>query len=344
MTRGNKILLVVLVVQVGLAALMLTRDRGGGLAPLAEVASKLDATKVSKLQIFDRREPGATAEDKPAVELTASGADWTLSSHFGFPADGGKVAKLLTDLSVMKARGPMTKGVARHAQLGVADADYERKVVITDDSGERVFYVGKGAGGRQTAVRRGGESQVFGVAGISAYAIDAEPGGWVAKTYTTVDTEAVAAIDVTAGGKTTSLDRTGGAWALLEGGAPVTEPVDATKADGLLEQLASITLVEPADPARDVSAPTATITLRMKAPPAPAPAAPTDAGVPAISEPPPPAPPPRTFDVLADGERYWVRERGNLRAVLVDKSALEAVIAMSRATLVTAPPPAAPPG
>lgn len=341
MTRGNKILLVVLMLQIGLALIMLTRDRGGGLAKLADVAPALDVTKVSKVQIFDARKPGATEAEAPAIELTATGADWTLASHFGYPADGLKVTKLITDLSVMKARGAMTKGVARHIQLGVADAEYERKVVLTTDTGERVFYIGKGAGGRQTAVRRGGEPAVFGVAGISAYAINAQPQGWVDTTYTTVKTDDVAAIDVTQAGATTSLDRTSGTWTLIEKGAPVADAIDAAKADGLLSGLASITLAAPADPARDASAPTATITLRMKAPPPPAPAPTGDAGVPAVSEPPPPAPPPRIFDVLADGERYWLRERGNPRAILVDKTTLDDVLGMSRATLTAAaaPPP-----
>lgn len=324
MTRGNKILLVALVVQVALAVVMLTRDRGGGMAALVEVAPKLVPTEVTKVVVSD-----GTSE----VAMAASGADWTLTSHYGYPADKAKVVKLLTDLSVMKARGALSTGVARHAQLGVGDDKFERKVTVTTASGDRVFFIGKNAGGRQTAVRRGGESAVYGVAGISSYAIDPSPRAWIDPTYATVATDDVAAIDVQQGAALVSLDRTSGAWTLVEnGGAPAT--VDAAKADNLLSNLGTITLAAPGDPAL-AGTPTAVITLRMKAPPGPA----TDAGV-AASLPPPP---PRIFDVLPAGDQYWLHERGNPRAAVVDKSTLDGLLGLSKATLA-APAPVPPPG
>jgi len=344
-TRLNKILLAALAVQLVLAIVMLGRDHGAPVARLAAVAPDLDAAQVTRVQIFDRRERGATGAAKPAVDLQKAGDGWTLASHFAYPADPSKVTTLLSNLAAMKARGPMATSAARHVQLGVADDVYERKVVLTTPAGERTFFVGQSAGGRRTALRKGGDARVYAVGGVSAYTIDATPRGWVTTDYVTVAKDDVAALEVKTDKGTIAVERAGGGWTLALNGAPATlaagESVDTAKVDGLLAKLTTLTLAEPADPARDASHPTATITLRLEPP---APAADADAGV-AASAP----PQERVLDVLADGDRYWVRERGNPRAVLVDKAQLAGVVDLTRDGVVTkatgnaaAPKPAAP--
>ena len=155
MTRLNKILAVVLGVQLVLAIVMLRRDHGAPVARLAAIAPDLDTDRVTRVQIFGPRErdatAGAAAAPTAAIDLRRDGDAWSLADHFGYPADTAKVVSLLGDLRGMKARGPMTTSAARHVQLGVADDVYQRKVVLTTDAGDRTFYVGQSAGGRPCA-------------------------------------------------------------------------------------------------------------------------------------------------------------------------------------------------
>jgi hypothetical protein len=339
--RANQILIGLFAVQIVLAIVTLSADNGAPPAKLEAIAPDLDATKVTRVQIFDARARDAATPEAAAVDLQKSGPGWVLANKFQYPVDAAKVTILLTDLASMKARGPMATSKARHAQLGVADDDYQRKVIVTTDAGDRTFFIGGSAGGRLTAVRKGGEDKVYAVGGISSYSVDATPRGWVDDQYFTVTKDDIVGLEVKTDHGDLALDRSLGPWMLTENGAPsplaAGEVIDGTKVDALLAKLQTLTLSEPADPARDASHPTATITLRMKGAAAPA----TDAG-PAVSEP----GPERVLDVIVDADKDWVHERNNPRAALVDPSLLQQVIELSKAAVVgsaTAPAPTAPP-
>lgn len=340
MTRLNKTLAVLLAVQVVLAALVLASDRGAPPAQLTPVLPALDGNKVTRIQIFDRRDRDAPDDSKPAVDLTRTQGTWSLASHFGYPVDAGKVGKLMDDLAAMKAREPLSSSAARYPQLRVADQIYERKLVLTTDSGEQTVWLGQPAGGRRTAVRVRGDNRVLAVAGVTPWSIDASARGWVDPTYLRVDTAQLQTLEVRNAKGVTSLDRASGSWALRDNGVAVAlaagESIDTARIDAVIGKLGTLTLLEPADPSRDVQQPLATITLRV------APAAPAagSAAPPATTS---PAGIERVLDVLADGERYWVRERGNPRAVLVEKSTLQDVVDLNRAVLITKPTPPVPP-
>ena len=336
MTRLNKILIGLLVVQIVLAIVMLTRDRGGGPAQLEALSAGIDAAKVTRVQVFAKRDKGATGEAKVGVDLVKKGDAWVVASAFGYPVDAEKVTKLLTGVSGLKSRGAIATSASRHVQLAVADDVYERKLVVTTPAGDRVYFIGGNAGTQRTAVRVGGDARVHAVPSrdLSAWSVDPEAKGWVDRTYLEIPKDEVVAISVKTAKGVVEVDKSGGRWRVAIGGVPVTlaagETIDGAGIDALAGKLSRVELAEPADPARDASSPTATITVRTQAPA-------TDADAGAVSA----APPERVIDVIADGERYWIHERGNARAVLVDKWALDSVVDMSRDTLVKKPAPPA---
>jgi hypothetical protein len=116
-------------------------------------------------------------------------------------------------------------------------------------------------------------------------------------------------------------------WSVtIDGAAPklaAGEALDADAVQRMVDHATMIPVAEPADPQRAATAPTAVITIERTA---------TGAASPA----------PVVLDVVADGERYWVHERGASRAALVDKVAIDDVVGAARATLVKKPGAPAP--
>ena len=350
LTRFHKVLIALLVVQLVLVVIVMTR--GDDAASLKEhpVLAGFDAAKVTRIQIFAAGVAGAPA--KP-IDLVKRDAAWVLASAYDYPVDATKVTDLLSPLAKMSAAAPIATQAGRHKQLHVGDAEFERKLVITRDGKDLTLYVGNQAGVRHTAVRVGGTDNVFSVTGISAAAIGSEARAWVDPVYAKTPNEEIAKITVQRDGKTVELVRpaapatppdagSGSAgsgssavppppvaehWSATIGGSPIAlatgESLDDAAIDRLVGHVATIDVSSPADPKRDASRPTATITIERK---------PAGSATPA----------PVVIDVIADGASYWVHDRALPRAALVDKSRLDDVVDAERDKLVKKPAPPSP--
>jgi len=317
LTRVHKMLIGLLVVQLALAIVTLSRDDDAAPAKEQPILAGFDAAQVTRLQVFDG------ASDKP-LDLVKQDTGWVLASSFQYPVIETKVTDVLSQLASMRAATPMATQASRHKQLRVADEDFARKLVVTAGGEDLTLYLGAPAGARRTAVRVGDDARVFAVSGPSTYAIATTASAWVEPSYVKLPRDELAKVVIQQGSQTTELSRDadGGTWTVTLGGAPLTlatgETLDTSAIDRIVDAAATIDLTSPADPARDASTPTATITLERKA---------TGAASPA----------PTVIDVVAEGGSYWVRERGRAHAVLVDASRLEHVLGVTRDKLVTRP-------
>ena len=92
-TRFHKILIALLVVQLALAVVMLTRNDDSVPSRPEPVLAGFDAAAVTKIAVF------AKSGDKPAVELAKQGTSWVVASSFQYPADATKVGDLLAALA-----------------------------------------------------------------------------------------------------------------------------------------------------------------------------------------------------------------------------------------------------
>src|SRR4051812_35524863 len=121
LTRFHKILIGLLVLQLGLVAL--TALRHDDAAPIKEqpLLAGFDAAKVTRLQVF------AAGSAKP-IDLARRDASWVLASHYDYPVDATKVTDVLTPIAKMAAAAPLSTQKSRHGQLHVADTDFERKL------------------------------------------------------------------------------------------------------------------------------------------------------------------------------------------------------------------------
>jgi hypothetical protein len=358
LTRFHKILLALLAAQVVLAIVVLSRGDDSAALKGHPILAGFDAAKVTRLQVL-------AGKDAKPLDLVKRDGGWVLASGFDYPVDQTKVNDALSPIAKLTAAAPIATQAGRHKQLHVADDDFERKLVITQDGKDTTLYIGGSAGLRRVAVRVGGHDDVFGVAGITAGAVGSEPRQWVDPAYVKLSRDDIAKLVVARDGKTVELahgvppppapagsgagsgsgtgsgagSAAGSAappgppaaehWSVTVGGAPITlaagESIDEAAIDRLVGQAGTIDLSSPADPKRDASRPTATITIDRKASGTTTPA-------------------PTILDVIADGTSYWVHDRGLPRAVLVDKARLDDVLGVDRDKVVKKPaPPPAPP-
>ncbi len=349
LTKFHKALLALLVVQIGIAAFVLSGHDDSVALKEQPVLAGFDAAQVTRVQIFE-----GTAPAKVAVDLAKRDANWVVASAFDYPVAASKVTDALSPLAKMAAAEPIATQSARHKQLKVADDDFERKLVITMNGKDVTLFIGAAAGGRRTAVRVGGEGKVWGASGVTAFAFGSEPRLWVDTRYLDVPHDDVVKMTVVKDGSTTELFKatpsptgsgsgSGSAapagapqWTATVNGAPFVlaadESIDVAAIDRAISGASTIELAAPADPKRDAAHPTATITLDRKA---------TGTTTPA----------PVVIDVIADGTKYWVHDRSSPRAILVDKPRLEDSVKLDRDQLVkkasakaTKPPIGAPGG
>lgn len=264
MSRINKILAVVLAVQVVLILVMWRSGSGHSLAKL-EPLTDIDAAAVTRLEIYDRLESPGDKAPEPAIVLAKKGDGWVLASHYDYPADKTKVGDFIDKLAKMQSRGPVTTRVERHRQLGVAKDHYERKLVVHSGDKAVTIYLGTSAGRGKTAVRLDGSDGTHGVAGITAYAAATEARSWVDAKYFENPDKPIAEVSVENAAGHFELKKKDGAWKHMAGDAPVVAPagkeLDASAVTSMVNQLGTLWLAEPADPAKKGFEPVATVTF-----------------------------------------------------------------------------------
>jgi antitoxin (DNA-binding transcriptional repressor) of toxin-antitoxin stability system len=342
LTRFHKVLLALLAVQIILVVVVvMTRGDGGALKEHPLVAG-FDAAKVTRLQVW------GSATGKP-VDLVKRDAKWVLASGFDYPVGDTKVTDALAPIAKLSAAAPIASAAARYKQLHVADDDFERKLVITAGGKDLTMYLGSGAGARRTAVRIAGDDGVYGATGITTSQVSGDAKQWIDPTYVKIPTDEIAQVTVARDGKTIEFARVsapaapaagsgsdaGSAaaptehWTATVGGAPIPlaagETIDEPSIDHWVGQVATIDLSAPGDPKRDASRPIATITIERKA---------KDAKTST----------PTIIDVVAEGESYWVHDRSQAQAAIVDHGRLDDVLGAERGKVIRKPlpPPPAP--
>jgi hypothetical protein len=290
-TRFHKIMLALLAVQVALAVVMRTRDDDA--APLKEhtLLAGFDAAKVTRIQIADK-------DGKP-VDLAKHGDHWVIASGFDYPVPDTKVSELLAPIAKLAAAAPITNSPTRHKQLGVADADFKKKITVTANGKDTTFYLGTPVGMRRSAFRFANDPKVYAVTSVWT---SADPHDWMPAKYVDIPRDDIAKITIDKAGQVLTID-------------PADKTLDENKVSTIVGDVAEIEALAPGDPKRDVSHPVATITIERKA---------KDQASAA----------PVVLDVLADGDHDWVKQRGLDRAVVVVKNRLADVLAATHDSIV----------
>jgi hypothetical protein len=210
LTRVHKVLIGLLAVQLALVVIVLARGSDSGAQKEHPLIADFDAAKVTRLQISSNAGPGAgsgAGADAKSVDLVKKDASWVVASAFDYPVEQGRLNDLLTPIGKLSAAAPIATQASRHKQLRVADTDFERKVVITRDGKDLTLYIGSPAGARRTAVRVGGDDNVYAVTGLSITNAGTEARQWVEMSYVKQSREDIAKLTVQRDGKSIELVR-----------------------------------------------------------------------------------------------------------------------------------------
>lgn len=345
MSSLNKMLITALVVQVALAAFMLTRSDSTTIRKLEPVVAEFDKDTINRIEIY--KEPIGGKDSDVAIQLDKKSGSWVLASHHDYPVTGSNVTDLLDKVLAMSTRGPVATSAARQSQLAVADDEYKRKLVLHGAGEPITLYVGNPAGSRKAAVRLAGSDEIHGVTGVSMAALSTSMSSWIELEYFEVEQDNVASFTITNPQGTFTLERAGESWNLTmpgsdaPGTAPGTTPAGQTPAtppadreldtndvNDLLERIVEINLVEPADPAHKLEKPLATFVLRMKPPAADedGDAGPSSAISPVAEE--------YSFEFGDEKDgKYFLRRSGAEHAIWISTGTLKSVLELDKDTL-----------
>lgn len=85
------------------------------------------------LLAFDEKAADRVVVEGPAgakVELVKADGGWKVATRGGFPADAGKVERLLDRLAALRRAEPVATSAEAAARFKVADGDFERRVTV----------------------------------------------------------------------------------------------------------------------------------------------------------------------------------------------------------------------
>ena len=128
--------------------------------------------------------------------LGKSGPDWIVAER-GWPADRGKVRKLLLDLGALNVVEEKTRLSANYPQLGVEDIGSAKtggtRVEITSPAQKWALIVGKPSGAKSGYVRVGDQAQSLLAAPLLT--VEADPKAWLERVVLDIPAEHVREIE-----------------------------------------------------------------------------------------------------------------------------------------------------
>lgn len=180
----------------------------------------------------------------PTVSVHRQGEQWTVTERGNYPADVGKLRRLLLSLTDAKIIEEKTSNPASYPVIGVEDPLKPEaasvQVTLTSADGKHAVIVGKSSP-EGSYVRRAGEEKSYSVA--PAISVDAEPRFWLDTKLLDLKTADIQKVDVKlAGGPAYLLHRPAPA-------APSTPPAPAGAASAAAASAAAATSPPPAPPA-----------------------------------------------------------------------------------------------
>ena len=185
MNRTNRILAVVLAVQIVLVAVVFW-PKPASVAGGESLLAGLEAEQVTQLTISD-----ATGKQ---IQLAKEAGDWVLPEADDYPCQEKKVPQFLEKIVALKTNRLVTQTPASHKRLKVADDDFERliELELADGTTQRL-YLGSSPRYGTTHVRAEGQNEVY-LASLSASEAGVNASNWVDTLYFSVPQDQIVAL------------------------------------------------------------------------------------------------------------------------------------------------------
>lgn len=245
LSRGNLIMVALLLVQAGLAAYMLWPSSTVGEAG-TPLLGEIDASAVTAMTIV---------EGDNEIGFEKLGSDWAISGTNGFTTnedsdDTNKVVAVLDKLLTIDGNRLVTKTPSSHKRLQVAADDFVRKVTIATGDGEQTLYIGSSAGSGATHVRLDGSDEAYLTNQINSFELNTGASSWIDTQYFSVESNDVTAFTLENKNGTFVFERgepetegTPGLWTMAD--LPDGRELDQTKVNTMVNQATNIRMTAP---------------------------------------------------------------------------------------------------
>lgn len=235
--KTTRLLALVLAVQLALALFTWwPADRAHLVArPLLDV----DPQSIDGIEIARRPAEGSPPE---WLKLSREGADWTIASASGYPADPEKIEQLVARLLELRVRAPIATSPSSHNALSVGERDYGRRLKIRTGASERELVVGADRS-NSIRVRFADETDVYVATGISEFALADAASAYWPRDYVQVPVEEIRSFVIENEHGRLRAERNVDGWTLAD--APPDTRVDAEAIEQFLGEVTTLTLVEP---------------------------------------------------------------------------------------------------
>jgi hypothetical protein len=258
--RAPLVWLAVAAAAVVAAGLVVTRSREGG-----DPAAGRPVLEELQAALNDVTEVRITRGDGSRATLRRRSSDWVVVER-DFPADSGKVRKLLLDLAALEVVEEKTGDPGSYARIGVQDVNGEAatgtRIEAVTPAGTFAVISGKSSGANSAFVRVVGAKPSY--LATPRIAADADPKRWIERTVVDVSSDRVQEAVVTpAEGRAYTVsrenkDRENFAVDPIPKGRELSYPAVA---NGLAEQLESFAVEDVSRRPPDAK-PAASVTVR----------------------------------------------------------------------------------
>ena len=240
MSRTNRILAVVLAVQIVLVAVAFW-PRPASVAGGESLLAGLEAEQITRLTISD--------ETGKQVRLANELGSWVLPEADDYPCLENKVPEFLEKIVALKTNRLVTQTPASHRRLKVADDAFERKVELElADGATHRLYLGTSPSYGATHVRADGQNEVY-LASLSASEAGVNASNWIDTLYFSVVQDQIVALTLeNANGRFEFEKDDAGTWTMAENIAKdlaADETLNENNVTGLASRVSSLRMLRP---------------------------------------------------------------------------------------------------
>jgi len=188
LTRGNQILLVVLVVQLILVGVAFW-PRSAAVASGEPLLPGLDPLEVVRVTITDK--------EGSQIVLAKELGNWVLPGADAYPCQEEKITELLDQVAGLTSDRLVTQTRASHERLGVARDEYEMLLQLEGSDGQAYeLYIGTSPRYQVSHVRVADEDQVYLVSGVSSSTVSPRASAWIDTQYMTLSQDEIVGLSL----------------------------------------------------------------------------------------------------------------------------------------------------
>lgn len=235
LSRGNQVLLGLLVVQVVVAAIVFW-PRSAAVAGEEPFFPELEVDQVARVTIVD--------DAGQEIVLANQTGDWVLPEAGDYACRPDKVSEFLDQLAALKTDRLVTQTASSHGRLQVAADAYARLVELEMTDGARHrLYLGSSPNYSVIHARLAEQDEVYLVSGLAASDASALASAWIDTSYLSLVQDDVVAVLLDNANGTLSLKKQGEAWSLE--GLASDETLNEAAVSSLVSRVTSVRMLAP---------------------------------------------------------------------------------------------------